>query len=57
MLLTLPPVTLRLLLAKNLIGLLIERLSDSSDSVVVESLGALRCVRLARSFAAPRCGC
>ncbi|KAK4700471.1 hypothetical protein P7C70_g5779, partial [Phenoliferia sp. Uapishka_3] len=42
MLLTLPPVTLRLLLSKNLIGLLIERLSDSSDSVVVESLGALR---------------
>lgn len=42
LLLTLPAVTLRLLLSKNLIGLLIERLTDPSDSVVVESLGALR---------------
>ncbi|KAL8276569.1 hypothetical protein RQP46_011059 [Phenoliferia psychrophenolica] len=42
MLLDLPAVTLRLLLSRNLIGLLIERLADSSDSVVVESLGALR---------------
>ena len=44
MLLNLPPVTLRLLLAKNLIGLLIERLTDTEDEVIVECLGALRCV-------------
>ncbi|KAM0750209.1 hypothetical protein T439DRAFT_380929 [Meredithblackwellia eburnea MCA 4105] len=42
MLLTLPPVTLRLLLSKNLIGLLIERLTDDDESVFVECLGALR---------------
>ena len=41
-LLTLPPVTLRLLLSKNLIGLLIERLTDAEESVAVEALGALR---------------
>lgn len=42
LLLTLPPVTLRLLLSKNLIGLLIERLADPEDEVVVECLGSLR---------------
>ena len=45
LLLELPAVTLRLLLSKNLIGLLIERLTDSEDEVVVECLGALRSVQ------------
>ncbi|KAK4053545.1 hypothetical protein OIV83_001713 [Microbotryomycetes sp. JL201] len=40
--LTLPAVTQRLLLSKNLIGLLIERLADSDETVTVEALGALR---------------
>ncbi|SGY16741.1 BQ5605_C012g06971 [Microbotryum silenes-dioicae] len=40
--LTLPPGTQRLLLSKNLVGLLIERLTDSNDHVAVEALGTLR---------------
>ncbi|KAK4050927.1 hypothetical protein OIO90_004903 [Microbotryomycetes sp. JL221] len=42
MFVTFPPVTQRLLLSKNLIGLLIERLTDTDDVVAVESLGSLR---------------
>ncbi|KAM0788603.1 hypothetical protein ACM66B_001724 [Microbotryomycetes sp. NB124-2] len=42
MFLTLPAVTQRLLLSKNLIGLLIERLADADETVTVEALGALR---------------
>lgn len=42
--LELPPGQLRLLLGKNLIGLLIERLSDDNDEVAVECLGCLRSV-------------
>ncbi|KAI5474969.1 Ankyrin repeat protein [Pseudohyphozyma bogoriensis] len=42
MLLDLPAVSLRLFLSKNLIGILIERLGDKEDDVVVECLGCLR---------------
>ncbi|SCV67767.1 BQ2448_5378 [Microbotryum intermedium] len=40
--LTLPQGTQQLLLSKNLVGLLIERLTDSNDHVAVEALGTLR---------------
>ena len=42
MIATLPPVTLKLLLSNNLIGILISCLTDPSPSVSIESLGALR---------------
>jgi hypothetical protein len=42
LILTLEPVTLKLLLSNNLIGILISCLTDPSPSVSIESLGALR---------------
>lgn len=38
------PSTRRLLQGKNVVGALITRLTDSEDEVVVEAMGALRCV-------------
>lgn len=37
------PSTRRLLQGKNVVGVLISRLSDNVDEVVVEACGALRC--------------
>jgi len=37
------PSTRRLLQGKNIVGALINRLSDSVEDVVVEAAGALRC--------------
>lgn len=38
------PSTRRLLQGKNVVGALITRLTDSEDEVMVEAMGALRCV-------------
>lgn len=38
------PSTRRLLQGKNVVGALINRLSDSEEEVVVEAAGSLRCV-------------
>ena len=38
------PSTRRLLQGKNVVGALITRLTDSEEEVVVEAVGALRCV-------------
>lgn len=40
------PATRRLFQSKNVVGELIERLSDTVDEVVVEASGALRWVRV-----------
>lgn len=40
------PSTRRLLQGKNVVGALISRLTDSEEEVVVEAVGALRCVRI-----------
>jgi hypothetical protein len=37
------PATRRLLQGKNVVGALINRLSDSEEEVLVEAMGALRC--------------
>ena len=39
------PSTRRLLQGKNVVGALIKRLTDSEEEVVVEAVGALRCVQ------------
>jgi hypothetical protein len=38
------PSTRRLLQGKNIVGALITRLTDSEEEVVLEAMGALRCV-------------
>ena len=38
------PATRRLFQSKNVVGALIERLTDNIDEVIVEASGALRCV-------------
>lgn len=44
------PSTRRLLQGKNIVGLLITRLSDEVEEVVVEAAGALRCVILSKKL-------
>lgn len=44
------PSTRRLLQSKNVVGILISRLADSVDEVVVEASGALRWVILCNSY-------
>lgn len=48
------PSTRRLLQGKNIVGTLISRLTDSEEEVVVEAVGALRCVCLRVIFLCPR---